>query len=44
MKQEAWQLTSSIAPAAPATPCPATGDEFLMRPEFGFAPVCRTTV
>ncbi len=32
------QLISYIAPAAPATRRPATGDEPFLRPEFGFTP------
>jgi len=35
---EHCQLTSYIAPAAPATRRPATGDEPFLRPEIGFMP------
>ena len=38
MSTEIRQLTSYIAPAAPATRQPATGDEPFLRPEIGFTP------
>ncbi len=37
-EQATRQLVSYIAPAAPATRRPATGDEAFLRPEFGFTP------
>ena len=38
MSTSACQLISYIAPAAPATRRPATGDEPFVRPEIGFTP------
>lgn len=38
MSIETCQLISYIAPAAPATRQPATGDEPFLRPEIGFTP------
>ena len=38
MSVETCQLISYIAPAAPATRQPATGDEPFLRPEIGFTP------
>jgi len=38
MTTETRQLTSYIAPAAPATRRPANGDEPFLRPEIGFTP------
>jgi len=38
MSTEIRQLISYIAPAAPATRQPATGDESFLRPEIGFTP------
>ena len=38
MSQRIRQLISYIAPAAPATRRPATGDEVFLRPEIGFTP------
>ncbi|GMW03565.1 MAG: hypothetical protein AMXMBFR84_46990 [Candidatus Hydrogenedentota bacterium] len=38
MRKNAHQLVSYIAPAAPATRRPATGDEPYLRPEIGFTP------
>ncbi len=38
MSTETRQLISYIAPAAPATRQPATGDEPFLRPEIGFTP------
>lgn len=38
MSTETCQLISYIAPSAPATRLPATGDEPFLRPEIGFTP------
>ncbi len=38
MSTKTCQLISYIAPAAPATRRPATGDEAFLRPEIGFTP------
>jgi hypothetical protein len=38
MSTETCQLISYIAPSAPATRWPATGDEPFLRPEIGFTP------
>ena len=38
MSTSACQLISYIAPGAPATRRPATGDEPFVRPEIGFTP------
>ncbi len=38
MSTETCQLISYIAPSAPATRWPATGDESFLRPEIGFTP------